>query len=172
MSYIVIEAANVWAQYSLCLYLSCVFGARDGGGQRIVASRARTLDEAYTLAVHAVKPTRRGTDGWNRNDLPDWQNKGHLSKTLRYVEATVVADVDRALGHQSRVLTDLPSMRNYFAHKAERSAASARNLGPRYGLGRALEPEVLLCSVPPNGGGDILLREWLADLEAIFGLMP
>jgi hypothetical protein len=173
LSYVVIEAANLWAQYSRCFYLSCALGARDDQGQSVVPARAATLDAALTLSVHAVRPAWRGSQRqWTTRDLPDFQNKGILAKTVRYVQATVSPDVDRALAYQSRVLTDLPPMRNFFAHKAERAANAARGLAPRYGHSRTTPPESLLCAVPRGGGGDILVREWLADLRAILQLMP
>jgi len=172
ISYVVIEAANLWAQYSQCLFLSCALGAKDVSGQRIVVNRAPTMNDALTLAVHATKPKMRGTyRQWQRRDLPDFQQKSELGKTVRYVRASVAADVDLALGYQSRVLEDLPTMRNFFAHKAELAATKARNLAPRYGLSRALSPETLLCT-PPRGGADVVLREWIADLNAILTLMP
>lgn len=172
IAYIVIEAANLWASYGRCLFLSCALGATDSNGRQIVPAPAATLDDALTLAVHAVHPNLRGTQQWKYNLLPDFQNKGELGKAIRYIQAVVLPDVDLALGYQSRVLADLPTMRNYFAHKAERAASSARGLAPRYGLSRSLAPEDLLCSVPRTTMGDILLREWLADLNAILGLMP
>lgn len=172
ISYSVVEAANLWAGFSRCLFLSCALGARDASGNRIVSNRVPSVDAALTLAVHAVKPhLRRTNEQWTYNNLPDFQNKGQLAKTLLFIQASVYPSVDLALSYQSRVLSDLPTMRNFFAHKAERAARSARGIAPRYGLSRNLAPEDLLCAVPP-AGSDILLREWLADLEAILSLMP
>lgn len=137
-----------------------------------MASPVSEIDEALTLAVYAVHPHLRGTNrAWKRRELPDFKNKGKLTETLQYVEASISSEVEAALSYQTRVLSDLPAMRNYFAHKAETAGASARRLAPRYGLSTTLRPEQLLCTVP-RSGGDILLREWIADLTAVFGLMP
>ncbi|HJZ38355.1 MAG TPA: hypothetical protein VJ204_18950, partial [Solirubrobacterales bacterium] len=89
----------------------------------------------------------------------------------QYIGASVYGDVETALSVQTRVLTDLPTMRNYFAHKAEDADSSARSLGPYYGLSAKLRPEQLLCTVPLTGS-DILVREWIADLTAILRRMP
>lgn len=172
VSYVTIEAASLWAEYSRCLYLSCAFGGRDAHGNTAVVTRAGTVDDAVTQAVHAIHPKLAGQQRtWQRNELPDFKNAGHLRLSLQHIGATVYPDVDRALSVQTRVLADLPTMRNYFAHKAERAAGAVRSLAPRYGLSRSVAPEELLVSVP-GGRGDILLREWLADMTAIFGLMP
>lgn len=172
ISYTVIEAANLWAAYSRCFFISAALGARDRTGQRIVAATAHSPSDAEDLAVHALHPKLRGKNGpWSRRDQPDWQNKGHLLRALDYVGATVYAPVDQALSYPTRVLADLPTMRNFYAHKAERAADPARKLGRHYGITRRVSPPELLCTVPKSGG-DALLNEWLDDLSAIIGLMP
>jgi hypothetical protein len=172
ISYVVIEAANLWAQYSRCVFLSAALGARDGGGQQIVLTRAPTRQRAEDLAVHALHSKLRTKTGpWLRYQQPDWQSRSHLLKALDYVGASIYGDVDRAVSYPTRVLTDLPTMRNFYAHKGERAADAARRLGPRYGITRSTSPHELLCT-PPRGGGDVLLNEWLSDLSAIVGLMP
>ena len=172
LSFVTIEAANLWAQFSRCLYLSAAFGARDPAGTPAVATPAASEEDAIDLAVYAVRPHLRGLkQAWTRRELPDFQNKGHLTKALQYVGATIFTDVETAVSYKSRVLWDLPTMRNFYAHKSREAALAAARLAPHYGITRRLAPSELLCSVPPMAG-DILLREWLADLRAILGMMP
>jgi hypothetical protein len=173
ISYVTIEAANLWAQYSRCLFVSAALGARDATGQRIVAAPAPDVSHAIDQAVYAIYPHLRGVRrDWRRHEQPDWQNKGHLSAAVQYIGAAIWPDVDTALSYPTRVLTDLPTMRNFYAHKAERASVRAEALGPRYGVTRlGISPHELLCT-PPVGSTDVLLNEWLADLAAIFGLMP
>lgn len=172
ISYTVVEAANLWSTYSRCFFISAALGARDSTGQIIVAAAVRTPADAEDLAVHALHPKLRAKSGpWSRRDQPDWQNKGHMLKALNYVGASVYGSVDQAVSYPTRVLSDLPTMRNFYAHKAERAADPARKLGRHYGITRRLSPPDLLCSVPKSGG-DVLLNEWLADLSAIIQLMP
>jgi hypothetical protein len=171
ISYVTIEAANLWAQYSLCLFLSAALGARDASGSRVVTTPAPDWSHAIDLAVHAVHPKLRGTRRpWTRLEQPDWQNKGHLAAAIQYIEAAIWPDVDAAVSYPSRVLADLPTMRNFYAHKSKRAASSASALGPHYGVTRPMSPHDLLCTSPPGRG--ILLNEWLADLAAILSLMP
>jgi hypothetical protein len=156
----------------MCLYLSSALGALDRNGRRIVATPAQSPSEAIDLAVHAVRPRLRGIRRpWRDYELPDFQNKGHLTQALGYIGATIYGDVDTATSYPTRVLLDLPTMRNFYAHKAERAARTASSLGSHYGLAQPLPPPVLLCT-PPKGRADILVVEWLADLAAIFSLMP
>jgi hypothetical protein len=172
LSFLAIEAANLWAQYSRCLYLSAAFGARDKTGTPAVTSPAASERAAIDQAVHALRPKLRGTTKrWTRQELPDFQNKGHLSKCLYYIGASVSPTVDAAVSYNSRVLNDLPTMRNFYAHKSREAQESASALGRHYGVTGRLEPAELLSTVP-RGAGDILLREWLADLAAILKLMP
>jgi hypothetical protein len=172
LSYVVIEAANLWAQYSRCLYLSAAFGARDITGRRAVARPVSNARQAIDLAVYATHPRLAGqVRNWQSHELPDFQNKGHLAATLQNLSASITAQVDMALSYPTRVLSDLPTMRNFFAHKAADSAAKAATLGRHYGITRPLKPSVLLCT-PPAGKADPLLSEWLSDLGAILSLMP
>jgi hypothetical protein len=172
LSYVTIEAASLWAQYSTCLFLSAALGARDASGKRVVRSPTHDTKQAIDLAVYAVHPRLRGiTRPWKPYELPDFQNKGHLMMALAYIGATIYAEVDAAVSYKTRVLADLPTMRNFYAHKAELAARKAAALGPHYGLTRPMSPHDLLCTPPLEGGG-LLLNEWLADLAAILSLMP
>lgn len=172
LSYVTIESANLWAQYALCVFLSSAFGARDHNGRRIVSNPVPDQSHALDLAVYAIHPKLRGIRrSWNSSEMPDFQNKGHLALALGYIGATILPDVDVAVSYQTRVLSDLPTMRNFYAHKGERSARKASVLGTHYGLTRALPPSVLLCT-PIPGRPDALLVEWLDDLAAILSLMP
>jgi len=172
LSYVIIESANLWAQYSQCLFLSSALGALDRTGTRIVTTPVMNPSQAIDLAVHAVRPQLRGIQRpWKSHELPDFQNKGHLAQTLSYIGASIYEDVDRAVSYPTRVLLDLPTMRNFYAHKAERAARKASALGSHYGLNRPMSPPLLLCT-PPAGRVDILVVEWLADLAAILSLMP
>lgn len=172
ISYVTIEAANLWAQYSMSFYYSIALGARDASGHRIAAVLAATKEDALTLAVHVLHPSLVGTVGpWKNWQTPDWQNKGHLVKLVKSVGPSMLSDVDKAVSYPTRVLYDLPTMRNYYAHKAERAASAALKLRQNYGITGVSAPDELLCT-NPTASSDILLNEWLSDLAAILGLMP
>lgn len=172
LSYVTIEAANLWAQYSRCFFLSVAIGAIDSNGVQIVAAPASNLQAAEDLAVHAIHPIKQSESGpWSRRWLPDWQTRGHLLKALDYVGATNYTAVDGALSYQTRVLLDLPTVRNFYAHKAERAARSVATIQKHYGITKSMSPHELICTVPPTGG-DVLLNEWLDDIAEILDLMP
>jgi len=172
LSYVTIEAANLWAQYSRVFYFSMALGARDATGRRVVALPANDVESALDLAVYALRPNLAGTKRvWTKGELPDWQNKGHLARLVEIVGPVLWPEVDRAVSYSTRVLSDLPTMRNFYAHKAERAAKSARDLRRHYGITGAVSPHELLCSRPAFGA-DLLINEWLADLSAILSLMP
>jgi len=172
LSYVTIEGANLWSQYSRSFYFSAALGARDSAGVRIVKTPATSPDQALDWAVYAVHPKLAGKKGpWTNLQVPDWQKKGDLLKTVRSVGPGIWPSVDKALSYPTRVLSDLPTMRNFYAHKAERAARSARALGRHYGITGVASPHDLLCSLPKLRS-DVLVNEWLADLTAILNLMP
>lgn len=146
---------------------------RDPHGKRLVARPAADVEAATDLTVYALRPKLAGQHRvWQKFELPDWQNKSDLSKTVQAVCPAVWPAVDSALSYQTRVLFDLPTMRNYYAHKAERAARSARGLRTHYGLTRVISPAELLCTPPRGGAIEVLLNEWLSDLTAILRRMP
>lgn len=172
LSYVAIEAANLWAQYSRCFFLSVAIGATDSNGVPIVTLPASSLQAAEDLAVHAIRPHLQGKTGpWSRRALPDWQTRGHLLTALKYVGASSYTAVDGALSYQTRVLLDLPTVRNFYAHKGHRAAQSVATIQKHYGITKTMSPHELLCTVPPTSA-DVLLNEWLDDISAIMSLMP
>jgi hypothetical protein len=79
------------------------------------------------------------------------------------------AAVNRALGFQTRALTDLPTMRNFFAHKGDTAAKKARELRFRYGITRVVAPPELLCQAAP-GRPQPIICDWLDDLHTVIDL--
>ncbi len=80
-------------------------------------------------------------------------------------------DVYRALGFQTRALRDMATMRNFFAHKAERAATKARGLRRNYkGLKLVtLSPAELLCSYE-YGRPQTVVCDWMDDLGSVISL--
>jgi hypothetical protein len=171
-SYVVIEAANLWEGYCRSFYLSSALRAFETPGVRVTVTFAtpiRTLQDALTVAVHRIDATTRGRQGpWSPSDEPDWPNKGHFRIALAHVGASNLPKVDRALGLLPSALNDLRTMRNYFAHKAERSASSVRRLPRNYRLTQVTHPMVFLFSPAPGRGaftaGEPVLFRWLDAL--------
>lgn len=173
LSYVVIEGANLWAQFCRSFYLSTALRAKDSSNQPIRLGVSPTdMEHAITLAVHACKPHLQNRQGpFDVKDEPDWQNTGHWRRAIDNLQASNAGDVYRALGFQTRALRDLPVMRNFFAHKAALAAGKARALRSNYrGLpSRTLSPAEILCSFE-RGRPQPVVCDWMDDLHTVISL--
>jgi hypothetical protein len=169
ISYVLIEAANLWEGYCRAFYLSTALRARNYTGRRVTLTYSKPIrspTEAITVAVHLNDHRTRGRSGpWTPRDEPDWSNPGVLRKMLKHLGADNIGEVDRALGLLPGALVDLRRTRSYFAHKSERSSLSVTRLAREYGLTVPVHPVTLLWSpaparLSPSTHDPIILR-WL-----------
>jgi hypothetical protein len=173
VSYVVIEAANLWEGYCRSFYLSTALRARDSSGQRVTLTyhrRITSVEEALTIAVHEMDPRTRTRHGpWTPGEEPDWPNTGHMRRVVRLLGASNLPKLDRALGLLPSALNDIRTVRNYFAHKAERSATSVGNLPRNYGITRRVHPvEFLFLTAPPRRGFPTVEPVLLRWLDAMY----
>jgi hypothetical protein len=173
MSYVLIEAANLWEGYCRAFYISTALRARNHTGLRVALTYSdpiRSQNDAITIAVHLNDArTRTRLGPWAPRDEPDWSGPGFLSKILAHIGADNIREVDRALGLLPGALVDLRRARNYFAHKGERSARSMAGLAREYGFTAPIRPMTLLWSAsPPRLGpsvADPIVLRWLDVLH-------
>lgn len=169
MSYVVIEAANLWEGYCRAFYLSTALRARNYTGHRVTLTYGqpiRSPTDAITVAVHLNDSRMRKRSGpWTPRDEPDWSNGGFLRKVLRHLGADNLDEVDRAVGLLPGALADLRRTRTYFAHKSERSSQSVAGLAREYGFTLPLHPMTLLWSPSPRrlrpSAADPVVIRWL-----------
>jgi hypothetical protein len=171
VSYVVIETANLWSEYSRAYYLSTAFRARDGHGVRIQlqVGGIRTEEDALTQAILCVKPGLPKRHGpWTPQDEPPWHDRGVLNKIVVNLGASNSRSVSAAAGYGTPATQDLQTVRNYFAHKSQGTAAKMRRLARRY-KHPGVRPATLMLSVEPGKRQPVLI-EWLDDLYAVIGL--
>lgn len=167
MSYVVIEAANLWATFARAHYVSTALRARLAPSQRVVLGTVgpiRTVHDAVTLAVRSVDPTKvPGNRPWAPRDEPDWQNPSVWQTLIESLGASNAPAVQRAAAYRPMTLRLLPQMRNYFAHKSERAGRNARQLPRAYGQPQDMHPMMFLLQPAPGFRQPVALQ-WLDDL--------
>jgi hypothetical protein len=169
MSYVVVEAANLWEGYCRAFYLSTALRARNYTGERVSLTYGqpiRSVTDAMTVAVHLNDTRTQGRSGpWASRDEPDWSSGGFLRKVLGHLGADNLAEVDRAVGLLPGALADLRRTRNYFAHKGQRSSRSVAGLAREYGYTLPVHPMIFLWSPSPRrlrpAGADPIVVRWL-----------
>jgi hypothetical protein len=168
VSFVVIEAMNNWASFSRTLYLSTCRGARDWRLQRLTVNRPfGSDDEALHFAIKRYKPN---FPAWptrvTHRDEPNWLDPNTLLTLLNDLSASNAPDVNAALSFQGRVLTDLPTLRNFYAHRQENTAQKARRLMINYGIAPQIHPTEF-CLSYESGKSQSIVLDWLDELLTV-----
>ena len=161
IAYLTIETSNLWASFSRSFFLSCMFsGKHDAGGRVRCGPTFGSVKDVISFAVTTIKP--RGTE-------PNWSDPGILLLLLKVVGASNFAIVKSAFSYSTTVFRDLPSMRNFFAHRDEGTAKKTVRVARSVGVSVHLRPSEILCSRSPSRPQNVI-TDWIDDLRNIITL--
>lgn len=166
----VIDVLNTWANFSRAYFVSCMLGTCTVSGTRVTPrAAAGRANDAIGAAVTWVRPCAKPKfDGsWNRRDEPTWHDPRTLIDLAIHCGFSHWSDVASAFsGAQSRTFQDLPTVRNFFAHRNAETRDAAIRVGTRYGVGTVDRPSELLFAYP-LGRTVPLILDWLIDVELV-----
>lgn len=174
ITYVVVETLSLWQVFCRTYYLSCILGnARTAMGNQVLHSYQRDLNEndAIRESIRIVKPAMYvklpPSDSVAPHFEPDWHNKGVLSKLANELEFSHAECIVEAFSYQTRVMDDLPPIRNFYAHRSKKSAIVVKNIAANiYGVHLLAHPTDLI-NKTLNGRQEPLLVDWLFDLQHI-----
>jgi len=168
VGYAVIEAHNAWSNFVRSYLLSLVGAARTKSGARIVISNLSVQTPGDLLLVatrvakgpYAAPPT-------TRRDEPAWHDISILSRTCNQIQPSNLAEVQAALGIQTRVFADLPPFRNFYAHRNQESAERVLRLAQtNYLITRVSTPTMALLSTYGQRPQPLIL-DWIDDISVV-----
>jgi hypothetical protein len=172
MAYVVLEAQNAWANFSRSYLISCIYKPRRCTGGRVTHANATiqtpgdVLYAANKLAKgpHAPAPA-------TRRDEPAWYDTALFGRTSQELQCSHLAEVQAALSLQTRVFYDLPSFRNFYAHRNGESAQKAVQLArTQYLITGPRHPSDVL-ALPAKNRTQALILDWLDDMRAMVDLL-
>jgi hypothetical protein len=175
LAWTLIEMHNLWHGFCRSLFLSSALRAWDGTGKRVAIAAApapKSVEQAVGLAIQRVNPSRYGNGTrtrWTWFDEPKWQEPATLLNCLRAVGADNISVVTRGLTLPTRTLTDLPTFRNFYAHRNRSTASKVGAILPIYGFPRGTEISTALLSPAISGitpRPQILLFDLIDDLAS------
>lgn len=170
---IAIDTLNTWNNFSRAFYLSCGSGAYlKNHGKITTTTPFVSYDDLINRAIIVCKPwlAHREPGHWSRRDEPSWHDVNMLLMSCQNVGVSNYSNITNAISIGTRVFQDLPTFRNYFAHKNQGTSRSATNLASNSGISTTLRPfEILLR--PPLLASKPLLKVWLDDLETVVELL-
>ena len=168
ISFVTVELLNTWANFSRSMYFSVCLGTRDTSGGRVTTQTAFTdFHHAQHHAAQLFKPKTQLVPGRiSHREEPNWLEPNILQKLLSDIGASNEQVVIGALSVPTRAFKDLPSIRNFYAHRCQNTAEKAANIGRNYGAGASLHPTQLCLSYAPNRPQSIL-RDWIFDVRSV-----
>jgi hypothetical protein len=172
LSFVVIEAQNLWGNFVRSYLLSLLSRPRRQDGTRVVLGNTliRTSSDLIFLATqvakgpHATLPT-------TRREEPAWHDVNVLIKTCTALRPSHLNDIHAALSITAGVLSDLPTFRNFYAHRNEESAHKAIQLAQRQYLILGTNHPTEALSLPAHNRPQALVFDWLDELLVIVQLL-
>lgn len=171
IAYITIEALSTWATFSRAYYVSCLYSTRLARGSRVKVTppfAGRSELEALRWAVNRSRKRKLTT--WTARDEPAWHSTSKLLDLCTDLNCSHIADVQAALSSPTRVFVDLPTYRNFFAHRNASTLRDAMSIGPTLGVPGTLRPAEALVYRPPTAPRGTL-DQWLVDLQDVVTAM-
>jgi len=168
VSYVTIEAFSVWYGLNRSVFLACATGAKHPTVGRIATPHGR-LDAQGALdrAVWFSNSSKTGqSKQWTYRDEPSWGDQAQVARVFRKLAPSNHSDFLAAWGVQSRFMSDLPTFRNYYAHKSESSARKAKALAASYGVPGTPSPTEILLFRRPSASEPVLAA-WLLDMQNV-----
>jgi hypothetical protein len=168
VAFVAIELLNSWAGYSRALYLSTCRGALDARLRKLTINQHFATDEeALYFAAKRFNPKLRP---WptriTHRDEPDWLDPNILLILLDDLGASNSLDVGAALSFDWQVFRDLPTVRNFYAHRRENTARKTQQLMITYGLSPVLHPTEF-CLAYERGKSQSILLNWVDEMNQV-----
>lgn len=172
LAYVILEAQNLWTNFSRSYLLSCIYNPKRCKGGRVTCGNAAIQTPGDVLL--AAKRIANGPNApapVTRRDEPSWHDVALFHKTCQALQCSHLADVQAALSLQTRVFQDLPPFRNFYAHRNAESARRAVQLGKSiYLITGPTHPSDVLAR-PARNRPQALILDWLDDIHAIVDLL-
>lgn len=172
VSYVAIEALNLWASFVRSFYLSCVVGVKNRAGQKITISRpgVSTASDAIIFSIRRMKPWVNTAQKLYRRDEPTWHDPNTIITLLTALGSSNLSQVHAAFAYPTFVFKHLPTFRNFFAHRNEDTAKKTAQISRSYGMSARLRPSEFLCTKVRRRPQNVL-SDWLDDIRNVIGLL-
>ena len=168
-SYVCINALNVLAEFNRTYFgLALENGVTRSG--IVVATRfpKGTTIESALNTLHPPGATARPRGG--RRFEPSWHTMPKFFSILQAAAVSTAAQIGVTMGLPVRVMHDLPTLRNFFAHRNGETAQKSRRLLNRYYSVAVGHPSSMLGNFS-SARPTTILEDWMAELEIVFDTM-
>lgn len=171
-SFVSIELLNTWVRFARAYYLSCACGCKTTGGSRVGVGhgRFRRYGDALAFAITHFRPKLVGKTAFSPLDEPTWYKQQTLEALANVLGLSVYSSVLTAFSYPTSAFTDLPVVRNFFAHRSAHTAEQVRVRVRRRALPARLRPSEFVCTVE-RGSASPIISVWISDLLQVSRLL-
>jgi len=153
-TFIAIENANLWDAFARTLYLTCAMdGPATSKGLAITHAHSPFADDrdALLFAIDAVNKThaaklRASGQKIRSRDEPAWQDRNVLLRIVRALGLSNEPSISAAISASVTTLANLPTIRNFYAHRCEDTALKTAAVQLGYGFASSIHPTQFLAS--------------------------
>ena len=157
VAYAVIELQNTWSEFCRALFLTYALRGIAPDGVRVTHGIASVVSKTDALTE------ARSFSGGRR---PIWHQATTLTRLSEHFCFSNVADITAGLSVQTRLFSDLPPVRNFYAHKSHRTKGIACSLASHYGVPIPSHPTELVVAVA-TGRTQSIGEDWVSDVREI-----
>ena len=155
VAYAVIELQNTWSEFSRALFLTYALRGVSPSGVRVTHGIARVASKADALAE-----ARSYFNGMR----PTWHQATTLTGLAQYFGFSNVAEITAGVSVQTRLFSDLPCLRNFYAHKSHQTKRSACSLAWHYRVPVPSHPTEFVVAVAA-GRTQSIGEDWVSDIR-------
>lgn len=167
MSFLIINFTNLISNFHKAFFLSCARNPKGSNRKTSICFHNYRDDNILLgMIITKYKPgARPKADGsWGRRDEPNRYDLEHISYGLSCIASLKLYDLRVVEGLSFSVYRDLPTFRNFYAHRNAKTQAAARGLLPDYVIAPRLHPTVSLLE-SPNNRSVSLIEDWMDEFE-------
>ncbi len=171
IAFVVIETVNVWASFTRAYYLSWFMKPRTLTGQRVSCTQPlRSFQDALLFAIrHSRSPGYKRASSMRR-DEPAWHDPGNLLSLARAVGPSNIEQISSVLSFGATYPSNLPTVRNFYAHRNDETFRKVQNKAVLLGLGTNLRPCEFVCAALPLRPQNVI-SDWLDEIRLTIELL-
>ena len=169
LAFVVVESMNIWASFVRSYYLSWFIPAKTITGKQITSVQKFTsFVDAIVFAIRRLRrPSYRGTPA--RRDEPPWHEPRTLLTLAADLRVSNLGQIQAAFSINASFVENLPTVRNFYAHRNQETFQRVQRRGTLLGLG-LLRPCELLSTPLPRRPQNIL-TDWLDEIRITIELL-
>ena len=172
VAYVVLEAQNLWSNFVRSYVLSLL-----GKPRRVLGGRVTIVNLTLTSPGSVLHLAAKATRGplalapVTRREEPAWHDVNTLLKTCTQIGPSNQSNIIAAMSLQTRVFADLPTFRNFYAHRNEESARKALDIARRQYLIMKTNHPTEALGKPAIRRPQALLLDWLDEMQSVIELL-